>query len=114
MQSNNFDVIQGDAWTLYLDYEDVNGAPIDLSDFHIVAEVKDKPGGEILCAISDETDGITLENYPTQKNSIKVTFTPEKTAKFNLPKSAYQIKIIDTGDTLLTGWVNVEPGVINV
>jgi hypothetical protein len=114
MQNNNFDVIQGDTWTLYIDYEDVDGNPIDISDYQIIAEVRNKPGGEILCAMSDRTNGITLENYPTSVNSIKVTFTPEQTAKFNLPKSAYQIKVVDTGDTLLNGWINVEAGVINV
>jgi hypothetical protein len=37
-----------------------------------------------------------------------VTFTGEQTKKFILPKSYYQIKIIDTEDTLLNGWVELE------
>lgn len=112
MQNTPFDIIQGDTWSFEIEYTDELGNPINISNYNIVAEVRDKPGGEILCATSNSTDGITLKNFPQTTNVIDIVFTPEKTMKFNLPKSAYQVKVIETGDTLLTGWINVEPGVI--
>jgi hypothetical protein len=114
MQNTNFEVIQGDAWGLDIYYEDSEGNPINLSNHHVIAEVRDKPGGQLLCATANMEDGISLINFPQINNAVTVMFSPEKTAKFNLPKSAYQIKVVETGDTLLTGWINVEPGVIDV
>lgn len=114
MKNENFELIQGDAWDISIYYEDVDGNPINISDYNVIAEVRDKPGGNILCATSDMSDGISLIDFPNVNNAVKVYFSPEKTAKFNLPKSAYQIKVVETGDTLLTGWFNVGAGVINV
>lgn len=113
MQNTNYEIIQGDTWTLDVYYEDKDGNPINISNYNIVAEVKDKQGGSILCASASIDDGVTLiddGNY----NAVRVEFSPSKTSKFNIPKSAYQIKIVETGDTLLMGWINVEPGVIDV
>jgi len=114
MQNTPFNVIQGDTWSFEIDYEDVDGNPINISNYSIVAEVRDKPGGSILCSSISNEDGIELINFPDKNNSIRVTFQPQQTAKFNLPKSAYQVKIVDTGDTLVNGWINVDAGVINV
>jgi|OM-RGC.v1.028954781 hypothetical protein len=113
MQSTNFDVIQGDTWSIDIEYEDAEGNPINISNYNILAEVKDKPGGNLLCASSQSENGIELINFPEKNNAIRVTFTPEKTSKFNIPKCAYQIKVIETGDTLLSGWIKVDPGVID-
>lgn len=113
MQNTNFDLIQGDTWDIDIYYEDADGNPINISNLSVIAEVRDKPGGSLLCATSDMEDGISLINFPTVSNAVRVVFSPEKTSKFNLPKSAYQIKIVETGDTLLSGWINVGPGVIN-
>ena len=113
MQNNNFDLIQGDTWDIDIYYVDSNDAPINISTYSIIAEVRDKPGGTILCASADMEDGISLIDFPNINNAVRVVFSPEKTNKFNIPKSAYQIKIVETGETLLTGWINVEPGVIN-
>lgn len=113
MQNTNFDIIQGDTWSFDIYYEDQSGSPINLSTYNIIAEVKDKQGGNILCASASLNDGISLINFPTLNNAIRVTFSPEKTSKFNLPKSAYQIKVVETGDTLLIGYINVLPGVID-
>lgn len=112
MQQVNFDIIQGDTWAIDVYYTDADDNPINISNYNIVAEVKDKPGGRILCAFAEIDDGITLiddGNY----NGVHVSFPPSKTAKFNLPKSAYQIKIVETGETLLNGWINVDAGVID-
>lgn len=114
MQNTNFEIIQGDTWSFDVYYEDQSGSPINISNKNIIAEVRDKQGGQVLCATADLNDGISLIDFPTLNNAIRITFSPEKTAKFNLPKSAYQIKVVETGDTLLIGYVNVSPGVINV
>jgi hypothetical protein len=115
MQNTNLEkIIQGDTWSIDIYYEDVDGNPINISNYHVIAEVRDKPGGSILCATADMEDGISLIDFPTINNAVRVTFSPEKTAKFNLPKSAYQIKVVETGDTLLTGFIPVDPGVIDV
>lgn len=114
MQNINFDVIQGDTLSFEIYYEDVDGNPINISNYQVIAEVRDKPGGSILCATADMSDGISLIDFPNTTNAVKVIFNPSKTSKFNLPKSAYQVKIVETGDTLLNGWINVDPGVINV
>lgn len=114
MQNTPFNIIQGDTWSFEIDYEDVDGNPINISNYNIVAEVRDKPGGSILCSSISSGNGIELIDFPNTSNKIKVTFGPNETAKFNLPRSAYQVKIVDTADTLISGWLTVDPGVINV
>ena len=113
MQSTNFEVIQGDTWSIDIYYTDSNDEPINISNYDVVAEVKDKPGGHLLCASASTGDGIELINFPTTTNAIRVTFTGDKTAKFNLPKSAFQIQVVETKDTLLSGWFFVDAGVID-
>jgi hypothetical protein len=113
MPSTNFEVIQGDTWSMDIYYTDSNDAPIDISNYNVLAEVKDKQGGSLLCATATSGNGIELINFPTTNNAIRVTFTGEQTAKFNLPRSAFQIQVVETKDTLLNGWFIVEPGVID-
>lgn len=113
MQPTNFEVIQGDTWTIDIYYTDSNDEPIDISQLNVLAEVKDKPGGHLLCASATSGDGIELIDFPNTNNAIRVTFTGEQTAKFNLPKSAFQIQVVETKDTLLTGWFIVDAGVID-
>lgn len=113
MQSTNFEVIQGDNWSIDIYYVDADDNPINISNYTVLAEVKDKPGGHLLCASSSTGDGIELIDFPDINNAIRVTFTGEKTAKFNLPKSAFQIQVVETKDTLLNGWFVVEAGVID-
>jgi hypothetical protein len=113
MQNTNFDLIQGDVWDIDIYYVDTEDNPINISTYSIIAEVRDKPGGELLCATANMQDGISLIDFPDISNAVRVVFSPEKTSKFNLPKSAYQIKIVETGETLLSGWLMVDPGVIS-
>ena len=115
MAYTNFQVIQGDTWSLDIYYTDSEDNPINISNYRVIAEVRDKPGGNLLCASAstDQNDGIVLIDFPTTNNAIRVTFSPEKSGKFNLPRSAYQIKVVETGDTLLNGWLEVDAGVIN-
>jgi hypothetical protein len=109
----NFKITQGDTFDLEITYEDINGAPINLTGYTFVLEVRDKPGGSILCATCTLGDGI-LVNAPAT-GFISVSISSEKTKKFNLPKSAYQLQAIlgNSRTTLAQGWFEVNAGVIN-
>lgn len=109
----NFKVIQGDSFNLDIDYKDVDNVPINLTNYTFVLEIRDKPGGTILCATCSLGDGITVSNPTT--GYIAVSISSEKTKKFNLPKSAYQLQGILNGSktTLVQGWFDVNAGVIN-
>ena len=109
----NFKITQGDTFDLEITYEDVNGAPINLTNYTFVMEIRDKPGGSILCATCSLGDGITVSAPAT--GFIGISVSSEKTKKFNLPKSAYQIQAIlgNSKTTLAQGWFEVNAGVIN-
>ena len=110
--ANNFKVIQGDSWSLDIAYTDSEDNPINISNYTILAEVKDAPGGRLLCATATNGDGVEMiddGNY----NRFILTFGGNKTAKFNYPKAAFQIKVVETNDTILEGWFMVNPGVID-
>lgn len=109
MAYTNFSIIQGDAWRLSISYTDANDNPIDISNYQITAEVRDKPGGSIICGtVTTESGNIVSDLSDTTGSTVNVTFPGSMTQKFVLPKSYYQIKIIDTADTLLNGWVELE------
>ena len=46
-------------------------------------------------------------------NRFLMTFTGDKTAKFNYPRAAYQVKVVETDDELAFGWLEVNAGVID-
>jgi hypothetical protein len=109
MAYTNFNIIQGDTWTLTITYTDSENTPIDISNYQITAEVRDKPGGKIVCGtITTEAGQIVSDLNDSTGATIIATFPGSMTEKFVLPKSYYQIKIIDTADTLLNGWVELE------
>lgn len=108
MAYTNFKIIQGDAWPLTISYTDVNDVPINISDYQLIAEVTDKPGSKNVVAQSTTENGGIVSVNDGVGATVVVTFTGEQTQKFILPKSYYQIKIIDTADTLLNGWVELE------
>jgi hypothetical protein len=109
--STNFKVIQGDTWSFDLFYTDENNTPINISNYTLIGEVRDKPGGSVVCAAISTGNGIELINDGNY-NGCRITFSGDKTRKFNYPRSAYQIKIVNTEDTLLDGWIEVDAGVI--
>ena len=45
-------------------------------------------------------------------NSFNMLFDGDKTNQFNYPRSAYQVKIVETDDELMSGWLEVNAGVI--
>ena len=107
----NFIVTQGIKWELDIAYTDEQDVPIDISDYTILVEVRDKPGGSILCATATNGDGITMIDNGDY-NSFNMIFTGAKTRNFTYPRAAYQIKIVETDDELASGWLEVNPGVI--
>ena len=109
----NFKITQGDTFDLEITYEDTAGDPINLTNYTFVLEVRDKPGGSILCATCTLGDGITVSAPAT--GFIAVSISSEKTKKFNLPKSAYQLQAVlgTSKTTLVQGWFEVNAGVIN-
>jgi hypothetical protein len=113
MKDVNYNIIQGDSFILNLTYTDSSASPINLTGYTASMEIRDQPGGRILCASASISDGITVS---ASSGTIAINLTPAKTANFNLPKSAYQLQISSAGGTkttLLTGWFNVNAGVIN-
>ena len=108
MAYTNFSIIQGDTWPLTITYTDAEDNPIDISSYSLIAEVTDKPGSKnIVATVTTQSGGIVSVDDGTGA-TVKVTFTGDMTKKFILPKSYYQIKIVDTSDTLLNGWVELE------
>lgn len=108
MAYTNFKIIQGDAWSINLTYLDNLDNPIDVSKYQIIAEVTDKPGGSLICATAT-TQGSQIVTVPDGTgSSFTVNFSGEQTKNFILPKSYYQIKIVDTADTVLNGWLELE------
>jgi len=109
--SINFEVTQGQTWSLDIAYTDNQNNPINISNYTILAEVRDKPGGKILCATSTNGDGIEMVNDGNHNRFI-LTFDGTKTKNFNYPNSAYEVKVVDIEDIVIQGWFKVDAGVI--
>jgi len=108
----NFNIVQGDTFNIRLTYQNSDGTPINLTGYSAFMEVRDKPGGKILCATASVSDGITITSA---SGIVDVSLTSAKTNVFTTPRAAYQVQI-DNGQskyTLLYGWFNVNAGVIN-
>lgn len=109
----NWKITQGDSFILQINYSDSSGSAVNLSGYSALFMVRDKPGGNIFCASAGVGDGITL-NSPSV-GGVYLNVTPDKTRKFNFPKSAYQLQITSSGSintTLLQGYFDVNAGVI--
>lgn len=118
MKDTNYNIIQGDSWNIQLTYTDSSGSAINLTGYSVLMEVRDEPGGKILCASASVStsasagDGVTIDRA---NGKITILLSGTKTKKFNYPKSAYQIQITNGTNTytLLKGWFIVDAGVIN-
>jgi hypothetical protein len=113
MQETNFSTIQGDTLILTVVYKDntPQKAPINLTGYTAEFQVRDQPGGKIVCATVDTTSGIVI-NGPT--GTITVTIPSNLTKKFTVPQASYQLQI-NSGTvktTLATGWIKVSKGII--
>lgn len=110
----NWEVIQGDTWSVEIDVTDSLNAPINWTGYTFYMEVRDKDGGSILCTTAALNDGITVQS--PFSGAIQVELNPAKTRKFNYPRSRYQLQAIDVigrRTTLVTGWFMVQAGVIS-
>ena len=114
----NYRVTQGNSFLKQLQYMYVDDegldAPYDISEYSFRVEVRDKPGGKIVCATCTLGDGIEI--YNAEQGLVNIEISGNKTRKFNYPKAAYQIKAIDsngTEETWLQGWFDVNLGVID-
>jgi hypothetical protein len=109
----NYKVIQGDSFLLQVTYLDPDNNPIDLTGYQINMEIKDKPGGKILCASCSIGDGITLTD--AANGIFDINISPEKTKKFNYPRASYQVQGTYLGEntTFIQGWFVVNAGTID-
>jgi len=109
----NWRVTQGETFPLELQYQDPDENPIDITGINIVMEIKDKPGGNVLCARLTVGDGITISDPTT--GVMEITISPERTRVFNYPRAAYEILGTDQyGENILflQGWFEVSIGLI--
>lgn len=113
MEEVNFQVVQGDTFTMEVTYTNPNGSAINLTDFSAKMDVRDQPGGKILCASISSTNQIDIDGT---NGKLTISFTPAQTRKFTTPSAAYQLKIINnnTGEstTLVRGYFSVNAAVI--
>lgn len=119
MKEVNYNIVQGDSFLLSLTYNNPSGSAINLTGASALMEIRDQPGGKIVCATASgvasasANDGIIIT---ASAGKIDINITPEKTKAFNFPRSAYQLQLIQSGGvktTLLTGWFLVNAGVID-
>jgi hypothetical protein len=107
----NYDIFQGDSWQAIVPIYDLLGnAVTNLTGYTFRMEVRDKEGGDVLCAFATLSNGIVVSGV-----NIIITLTPAQTALFNLPKSVYQIQSTDSAGkkkTQQSGWFQVHPSVI--
>lgn len=114
MEEVNFKVVQGDTFSIAVNYKNPDGTAIDLVDYTARMDIRDVPGGRVLCAsATEENGGISINGSAGQ---INIQFTPTQTKKFTIPNAAHQLQIIhnDTNKkiTLVTGHIKVSPSVI--
>lgn len=111
MDEVNFEVVQGDTFSIQVEYYDANDVPIELTGFSAIMDVRDKPGGKILCASATSSTTIDIDE---DNGVLDITFLPEQTRKFT-PRSSYQLQIISPEGlktTILKGYFSVFPAVI--
>lgn len=109
MDAVNFSIIQGDAFNLVVTYTDENNLPIDLTGFDVTFQVRDMPGGNIICTTATRDNGITIDD---EAGKMTIHIIGDETDKFIIPKAAYQLRIDTTETTILSGWFAVEKAVI--
>ena len=114
MEEVNFKAVQGDTFEINVSYKNPDGTAINLIDYTARMDVRDAPGGKILCASSTEQNGGIIINDIA--GTINVKFTSTQTKNFTIPNAAYQLQIIDSvtnkKHTLIYGHIKVSPSVI--
>ena len=110
VQQTNFNIIQGDTWSTYITVTDSVGNLINFTGYNFQMEVKDRQGGNTVCATASLGNGITV----TGTGQIYVVLSSTQTSNFKLPQSVYQIVSISGSGyrtTLAQGWFQVTPSV---
>ena len=112
MEEVNFQVVQGDTFTIRVTYTNPNGTPINLTGFTAKMDVRDQPGGKILCASIASGSGITITG---SQGLLDIEFSPAQTRKFTMPSAAYQLKVTSSSGqqtTILRGYFSVSGAVV--
>jgi hypothetical protein len=112
-KSVNFEVIQGDSFSIDFTYTNEDGSPVVLDGYSVIFSVRNEPGGKVLCATCTIGDGVTITN--SSQGKFKVTVSGTKSKKFTLPRAHYQCQIYTTDEnknTILQGWFAVEKSTI--
>jgi len=121
----NFEHIQGDNFRLNLTYYSPSGSVINLSGYSAVLEVRDQPGGQLLCTTasigsipsSGSYSGLYISTPSASSGTLVINLPGTETANFNYPRSSYQIRVQSSGgikDTLVHGWISVDAGTISI
>ncbi len=112
MEEVNFKVVQGDTFSIKVTYQNPNGTDINLTNYTARMDVRNEPGGKILCASITTSNGISISGVDGE---INITFSPAQTRKFTTPSAAYQLQITSPGGqqtTVLKGYLSVSPAVV--
>jgi hypothetical protein len=114
MEEVNFEVVQGDNFDINLVYKSSDGSVVDLTDYTVRMDVRDRPGGKVLCASATESNnGISIDG---PEGKIYIEFSSSQTKKFTIPTASYQILLINNDDnkreTILNGYFKVKAAVV--
>lgn len=112
MEEVNFKVVQGDSFTIVVQYTNPDNSPINLSGYTSRMDVRNEPFGKILCASLTEQSGIVIT---PSTGTLNIQFTPSQTRKFTYPSAAYQLQIkssIGVQTTILKGYFSTSLAVI--
>ena len=112
-ESINLSVFQGDSLTLNVLYKDSLGSPINLDGYTAICEIRDSFGGKVSAAVATIGDGIEVD---AELGKITINFSPDKTFRFIVPKSVWQLQIIypdsTTKKTIAYGVIDVKKAAV--
>ena len=123
--NNNYTLIQGDSFQIQVAWYDSNNSIINLSGYSAVFEVRDQPGGSILCTSgslgsipsSGSLSGLYLSTPSASTGIININVPGTITNNFNYPRSSYQLRVQSSSgirSTLVQGWISVNAGTIEI
>ena len=121
----NYYVTQGDSFVLQVSWLDPNNNIINLNGYSAVLEIRDQPGGSILCVSgslatipsSGSLSGLYLSTPSASSGIININVPGTVTNNLNYPRSSYQLRVQSPSgirSTLVKGWLNVDAGTIEV
>jgi len=119
----NYYITQGDSFVLQVSWLDASSSAINLSGYSAILEIRDQPGGQILCASgslssipsSGSLSGLYLSTPSASSGIININVPGNITNYLNYPRSSYQLRVQSPSgikSTLVKGWLNVDAGTI--